>query len=176
MNNYIKRLIIRMLLLLFVVFFSKDLIYPIIEFFTVKLSYLFLLPLKPVISHYTTFVIKEHIIEIAPPCIAFSAYVLLAILVLTTKDTPLKESLKVFLYGSLLILIINVIRIDLLVYALILISSRLFETIHLFFWKVLSGIVVVLIWIYLIRKYNIKEIPIYSDVKYLMRKIKLRSK
>ncbi len=171
MENYTKRLIIRLLLLIFIIFFSYDLFYPILEFLTVQLSYIFLLPLKPILTNSTTFTIGSHILEIVPACVAFSAYVLLAILILSTKDIKRKTMLKMFLIGSLSILIINILRIDLLIYMLILMGSRLFETVHLFFWKILSGVVVVLIWIYLIKKYNIKNIPIYSDVKYLINRI-----
>lgn len=172
MDNYVKGLIIRMLLLLFVILFSIDMFYRLLEFLTVNLSYIFLLPLNPEVINPTSFSINQQTIEIIPACIAFSAYVLLTALILTTKGISFNTAVRMFLYGSLSILVINIFRIDLLIYALILIGSRLYESLHLIFWKILSGIVVVIIWIILIRIYNIKEIPIYSDVKYLIRKIK----
>jgi exosortase/archaeosortase family protein len=172
MDNYTKRLIIRMLSLIFILVFSKDIIYPILKFLTIKLSYIFLLPLRPTIQNASTFIIKGQVIEIVPACVALSAYILFSILILSTKDLRLIKTLKFLIYGSLAILIINIIRIDVLIYALIFMGSRLFEPVHLLFWKVLSGVVVVVIWIYLTRKYNITEIPIYSDVKYLINKIK----
>jgi len=55
---------------------------------------------------------------------------------------------------------------------LVLMGSRLFETVHLFFWKILSGVVVVIIWIYLTRKYKITSIPVYDDIKYLIKQIR----
>ncbi len=171
MQNYTKRLIIRMLLLLFIIFFSKDILFPILEFLTIKLSYILLLPLNPQIVNYTTFTIRSHLIEIVPACIALSAYILLYILILSTKDIQREKLFKLFIIGTSSLLIINIIRIDLLIYMLTLMGSRLFETVHLFFWKILSGVVVVFIWIYLIRKYKIKNIPIYSDVKYLLKRI-----
>lgn len=172
MDNYTKRLIIRMLSLLFIVLFSNDIIYPILKFLTVKLSYIFLLPLRPTIQNASTFIIKGQVIEIVPACVALSAYLLLSILILSTKNLRLTKTLKLFTYGVLAILIINIIRIDILIYILLFMGSRLFEPLHLLFWKVLSGVVVVIIWIYLTKKYNITEIPIYSDVKYLIKKIK----
>jgi len=174
MHNYTKRLIIRLLLLLFIVLFSQDVIYPVLKFLTTKLSYIFLIPLKPAVTNSATFVIKNQIIEIVPACVALSAYILLSILILSNKDIRSNKLIKLFTYGFSAILIINIIRIDLLIYMLILMGNRLFETVHLFFWKILSGVVVVLIWIYLTRKYNITEIPVYSDVKYLINKIKTR--
>lgn len=174
MNNYIKGLIIRILLLLFIVFFSRDLFYPVLEFLTARLSYIFLLPLNPKIIDSVSFIIKNQTIEIIPACIAFSAYVLLAALTLTTKGISLKTAAKIFLFGSLSILTINIIRIDLLIYMLVLVGSKLYETVHLLFWKILSSIIVVAVWIIFTRKYNIKEIPVYSDIKYLIKKIKQR--
>lgn len=161
-----------MLMLLFIILFSQDIIYPILKFLTVKLSYIFLLPLSPTITNSTTFLIKGKVLEIVPACVALSAYILLSILILSTKNMRLNKTIKFFTYGFLALLIINVIRIDVLIYMLILMGNRLFDAMHLFFWKVLSWVVVVLIWIYLIKKYDIKEIPIYSDVKYLIHRIR----
>ena len=66
---------------------------------------------------------------------------------------------------QLLILIANIIRIDILIIALVKYSSNLFNTLHLFFWKVLSTIYVVILWIFLTKLFKIKEVPIYSDFK-----------
>lgn len=172
MENYTKRIIIRMLFLLFIIFFSYDIVYPIIELLTIRLSYLFALPLKPIITSATTFLIGEKTVEISPACVAFSAYILLSILILTTKGIKKEIMTKMFLYGSLAILAINIIRIEILIYIWNSLSNELFELVHLFFWKVLSGVIVVLIWICLIRKYKIENIPIYSDLKYLIRNIR----
>jgi exosortase/archaeosortase family protein len=172
MNQYIKKLAIRLLLLILLTLVAQDILYPILEFLTVKLSYLPLLPLKPVVTEAAKYTIRGQPIEIIPACIALLAYILLAILVLATKDIPLKKAVKMFLFGSFILLLINVIRIDLLVYLLIFAGKNLFESVHLVFWKIISGIVVVLVWVYLTRKYEVKTIPVYSDVKFLIRKIK----
>jgi exosortase/archaeosortase family protein len=96
----------------------------------------------------------------------------LAILILATKNISLKKSIKIFFLGFIIILIANVLRIRLLFYILINYSSNLFDTLHLLFWKIISGIFVFLIWILLAKHYKIKAIPVYSDIKELSRHIK----
>ncbi len=109
-------------------------------------------------------------------CIALAAYYLLLLLILFTKDLSLKMSAKLFLLGSLLILIMNIIRIDLLVVLFIEAGKRYFDIVHLAFWKFIAGIYVALVWILLVRKYNVKSIPIYSDLKELYKKTIFRTK
>jgi len=49
-----------------------------------------------------------------------------------------------------------------------------FEKYHIVFYQGLSGVIVALIIIYFLRKNNIKNVyPIYSDVMYLFKSIKL---
>lgn len=119
-----------------------------------------------------TIVIGSHILKFIPACTAASAYFLLLLLILLTKDIPLKKSIYMFLLGSLLILAANIIRIDILIYILIKYGSNLFNTLHLFIWKILSSLFVVLIWILLTKKFKIKTIPIYSDYKFLIKNLK----
>ena len=115
-------------------------------------------------------VIGEKYFTLIPACIALPAYYLLFFLILTTKDLSFKKSLTLFFTGSFLILLMNVIRIDILILAFSGLGKSWFEYIHLFLWKFVSGVYVALVWIYLIKKYNIKEIPVYSDFKYLYSK------
>jgi len=103
--------------------------------------------------------------EFIPACIAASAYFLLTILILTTKGIDFKKCLKLFIIGSLLILIANIIRLELLIYLFRNYSIELFNTIHLFIWKVIASVYVVLVWIFLTKYYKIKEIPIISTLK-----------
>ena len=98
------------------------------------------------------------------PCNANYAYLLLALLVLLT-NIDFKKSIKLFLIGSLFILTANVLRLNILIYVLINYGITLFNTLHLFFWKVLSTIYVILVWIFLVYKFKIKEIPVYSYLK-----------
>ena len=110
-------------------------------------------------------IIDGTIFRFIPACIAASAYLLLAILILTTKDIDIKKCLKLFVIGALLILIANILRLEFLIYLYRNFSIQLFNTIHLFIWKILASIYVVLVWILLTKYYKIKEIPVYSVLK-----------
>lgn len=113
-------------------------------------------------------------LEFIPACVAASAYVLFGLLILLTKDIRLKQGIKIFSLGAFILFIVNILRIFILAISLIEFDIRLFETLHLFFWQVFSTIFVVLTWIYLTRKFNIKTIPIYSDSKHLRKIIEFK--
>lgn len=75
-----------------------------------------------------------------------------------------------FLSGSLLILIMNISRILILIFVLIEFRTNYFEAIHMVFWKLISGVYVAFVWIFLVLVFKIKSIPIYSDLKELYKK------
>ncbi len=110
-------------------------------------------------------IIDSTIFKFIPACIAASAYLLLAILILTTKGINFGKCLKLFIIGSLLILSANILRLEFLIFLYRNFSIELFNTIHLFIWKVLSSIYVVLVWLFITKYFKIKEIPIYSTLK-----------
>lgn len=110
-------------------------------------------------------------VEFVPACTASSAYLLLALLILLTKDISPVRRIKMFAYGSLAILTFNIFRIELLL-LLFTTMQESYPAIHLLFWKFLSTIFVFAAWIVLARKFKVKAIPAYSDIKYLVHKIK----
>jgi len=69
-----------------------------------------------------------------------------------------------------LFLALNVLRIVLFA-SLYVNSFKYFDFTHKIFWYAFSTLFVVLIWFFVVRFYNVKDIPIYSDLKYLIRKI-----
>ena len=103
--------------------------------------------------------------EFIEACAATLAYILLGILILLTYGISLKKGIKLFLIGSLLIFIANLIRIEVLIYILVNYGIDYFNTLHLFIWKIVSSVYVALVWIFLCYKYKIKGIPVYSDIK-----------
>ncbi len=139
-------------------------------------AYISYLSLSPFGADITGNVISlgSKAINYVEACAAVGAYGLLAILILLTKDVGLKKSVKMFIHGAILILIANIIRIDILAYLLVNENINLFLTLHMIMWKLLSGIYVALVWIYLIRKYHIEEIPIIGDFKELLNRSNLR--
>ena len=155
---------IRYLSTIILMVFGLKIVYFLISSLTFNLSYYSLFYYNPTLVSEASFIIGNHKLNFISACTAASAYLLLALLTLTT-DLNLKKSIKVFLLGSVLILIANIIRIDILIIALIEFGSRTFNTLHLFFWKVLSTVYVVLLWIFLTKIFKIKNIPIYTDFK-----------
>ena len=109
----------------------------------------------------------NYALEFVEACVASSAYYLLTLLILMTKDIPFKRMLRMFIVGSLLILAMNIFRVVLIITVLLTFGGSWFNIIHLTFWKLVSTLYVFLVWILLIRWYKINNIPIYSDVKYL---------
>ena|SRR3989344_7818717 len=107
-------------------------------------------------------------IRFSEACAIISAYFLLLLLVVLTKDISFKKRLKIFLIGSIVLFIINIIRILVLIYILETRGFDSFQQTHDIIWLVLGSILVSLTWIGLIRHYKIKSIPIYSDIKYLL--------
>jgi len=117
-----------------------------------------------------TITIGTDIIEIIPACVAVSAYFLLLILNLTTP-MGLKTRFKSLLFSLLALLIVNILRIHLLS-LMFLNNAASFEIIHKLFWYILSTVFVVAIWFITVYLFKIKEIPAYSDIKYLLKTIK----
>ncbi len=117
--------------------------------------------------------LNEMIVKFIPACAAISAYYLLMLLVLLTMDIKPLVRLKMFLIGSLLILLINTFRIILLLVILSHYNYNLFESVHMFFWTLIGSLFVAMIWIFLVKRYNVKSIPIFSDLNYLLQQTKL---
>lgn len=154
----------------------------IITLFIFKQSYNFLFaltiyPLKLLLSifynttiYHSFLVIGSYFIEIIPACIALSAYVLLFILNLTMA-MPIKKRIYSLVFSFLLLLIINIMRI--FTFSILFVNNFIyFEQLHKFFWYVLSILIVILIWFLTVKVFKLKNIPIYSDFKFLYSQIK----
>jgi len=112
-------------------------------------------------------------IELIPACIAGSAYYLLLILNLSTPKIKFQKRVKMIFFSFTFLLILNILRIFLL--SLIFISgTSLFDISHKLFWYLGSTVFVVGIWFIEVKLFKIKEIPFYSDIKFLYKKSKLK--
>ena len=69
------------------------------------------------------------------------------------------------------LLVMNILRIVLLIF-LFIYGFAYFDAAHKFFWYFMSTLFVVVIWFAEVRMFKIKEIPFYSDLKFLYKKIK----
>ncbi len=108
-------------------------------------------------------------VDIVAACVAGSAYYLIFILVMSTAGLKILKRIKILLFSTLIFLVFNIIRIVLMA---LIAGSVYFEQVHMFFWYFISIIFVVLIWFFAVKLFKIKEIPIYSDLKYLLKQTK----
>ncbi len=170
--KYEKSLILRILLALVLLLIPFN----IFSFFLTDLSLWSTLPLIKILGYNFTLVkgsillFQQYNLEFAPACVATPAYYLLALMIILTRDIRLKQGISMFLLGSLLIFLMNIIRIDFLLIILAEFNENLFNKFHLLFWHIVSSIYVAGVWIFLTYKFKIKNIPIYSDLKYLYSK------
>lgn len=116
------------------------------------------------------FIIGNYTLDFVPACIAASAYYLLFLLILATKGIGLRTRIKMLLLGSFLILVMNIIRVEILIVALVEYGKALFESIHLVFWRFVSVVYVFFVWVFLIKRYKVESIPVYSDLRMLYKK------
>ncbi|MFQ5532110.1 MAG: pacearchaeosortase [Candidatus Nanoarchaeia archaeon] len=105
-------------------------------------------------------------IKLIRACVAGSAYYLLLILNLSIQNIKLKKRLGMIGFAFLLFLILNIIRIFLMGWFLIYWPS-VFDFTHKLFWYLLSIGFVIGIWFLEVRIFKIKEMPFYSDVRFL---------
>lgn len=110
-------------------------------------------------------------VEFIRACIAGSAYYLLLILNFSTPKIDLKKRIFMLGIAFLALLVLNIIRIVLLIFVFFY-GFAFFDISHRFFWYFMSTLFVVLVWFAEVKYFKIKEIPFYSDIKFLYKKIK----
>ena len=109
-------------------------------------------------------------IELVEACIAGSAYYLLLILNLSTPGIKMNKRIKMIAFSFAVFLAVNILRISIL--SLVVVSgSNFFNITHRIFWYALSTIFVVAIWFAEVRLFRIKDMPFYSDIKFLYKSI-----
>jgi len=101
---------------------------------------------------------------LVPACFAGSAFFLLILLVFSTANISPKKRIFALLTSTVILLVLNYLRI---IFMILIANQVYFETVHWVFWNIMSVFFVVVIWFFTARMYNIKEIPVYSDLKYL---------
>lgn len=168
-------LFIRYSVLLILVFFGLKIIYLIFEPLT-KYPVFFLFNffydayLSGNVINFRGYPIA---LEIIGACIAGSAYLLLFILNLSTPNIKFNKRIKLLGLSFLVFLLFNILRIF-FIGILFLNNSSLAELIHKFLWYFGSIALILIIWFYQVRKFNIKEIPFYSDIKFILSYINFR--
>lgn len=169
--NYSIKLIIRIILCFISIIFYRAYYFvfgPLTLRFTESILSLF--------THVTVsenmLYVGEYSLRFVDACVAASAYILITLLVLFTRKISFDVRLKMLGLGYLFFFIFNALRIQLLLVILLFFGHNIFNAVHMILWTIVSTIFVFLIWIMLIKIFNIKSIPVYSDIKYLISKIK----
>ncbi|PIN80573.1 hypothetical protein COV16_00620 [Candidatus Woesearchaeota archaeon CG10_big_fil_rev_8_21_14_0_10_34_8] len=111
--------------------------------------------------------------EIINACIAGSAFFLLTILNFMVGKINFGKRIKSLLFSYISMLVLNILRIVLLI-ILAVKSVIVFSAVHMFFFYVISILLVFVVWTVEIKLFKIKEIPLYSDLKELVKIIKSR--
>jgi exosortase/archaeosortase family protein len=111
-------------------------------------------------------------IKIIPACIAGSAYLLLLILNLTVSMN-LQKRVYTLLSSFLILLLLNIIRITIFS-SLFCYNFTFFDFTHKLLWYFLSTIFVIAVWFFIVKIFSIKEIPVYSDIKTILKLGKIR--
>jgi len=107
-------------------------------------------------------------IEIIGACVGGSAYYLLLILNLSTRGIDIIKRIKLIAVAFSSFFLLNLLRIFILSF-LFISESPFFDITHSLFWYALSTIFVVGIWFAEVRLFKIKDIPFYSDLKFIFR-------
>jgi len=162
---------VRYLLLALIPLGSMAIIYIIFTPLTVSPVYWLLKKMysDTVLLGTTTLYFQDNYANIVEACVAGAAYYLLLILNLTTP-MPLLKRLKSILFILLVFLVFNILRI--VIFARLLVNGAdYFDTAHQITWYFGSTVLVIIVWFINVLLLDIREIPIYTDVKSLMREI-----
>ena len=156
--------------ILLVLAISLPLFYKILTPLTVYSTAGLLKPFYQVLVSGDIIFVSNNLIQIIPACVAGSAYLLLLIFNLSVSMKA-KQRIYSILFSVSILFILNILRIFFLT-ILFVNNFKFFDFTHKFFWYVLSTIFVVGIWFLTVYLFKIKQIPAYSDIKYLIKNIK----
>jgi exosortase/archaeosortase family protein len=143
-----------------------DIFYFLFSPITIYPLYFLLDKIYGVIVQGNTLLVGNIPIEIIGACIAGSAYYLLLILNLSIPNVKINKRILMIAFSFGIFYLINLLRIFILSIMYIN-SSPVFDFSHKLFWYLGSTIFVIGIWFLEIKVFKIKEIPFYSDLKYL---------
>lgn len=114
-------------------------------------------------------VLQYSSIEVISACIGGSAFYLLTILIMSVPNVKTSKRITLMGISFLSLFLFNCLRIVLMSF---FIGYPYFEEIHMFFWRFLSTLFVIFLWFLIAYIFKIKDIPIYTDIKFLIKKIR----
>ena len=154
-------------LFIFYFIFSPMTIYPVFWFLSLFFSAALDYSLR-------TITLNDIAIKLIPACIAGAAYYLLLILNLSTPMN-IKKRVKSISYLFFAFLILNIFRI--IVFALLAKNNfQYIDPVHKSTWYFGSTALLILIWFSAVYIFKIKEIPVYSDYRNIIKDIKVKKR
>ena len=132
-----------------------------------------LAPLSKVMLFDSILVLEGFSVEIIPACVAGAAYYLLFALNLSIPNIGIKKRMAMIGFSFASLLVFNVLRIIILILALYAGQSAagpellFFDAIHKAFWCGMNIAVVVGIWFAGAWLFKVRQIPVYTDLKFL---------
>jgi exosortase/archaeosortase family protein len=166
-EKQVKHLIIRYLILFMLAIPNFWLFYAIFTPLTIYTSF-FLLDLffNSALVGNAIFISGRQSIEIIPACVAVLAYYLLFFLNLSIPKIKAKKRIQMIAFSFSALFIANVLRIFFL--SLLFINeSAFFDITHRIFWYFVSIILVIAIWFTEVKLFNLKDIPVFTDLNFL---------
>jgi exosortase/archaeosortase family protein len=112
-------------------------------------------------------------VSIVPACVAGAAFYLMFILIFSVPKMKVSKRISILIVSFVFLFILNVLRIFFLI---LVIGKPFFNTLHWILWNLVSTIFVVGIWIFIVKIYKIKSIPVYSDFIYILQLFKNSNK
>jgi len=144
--------------------------YPLLSVLTLYSSYFILGIFYPASLNENIISFGSKSIQLIDACISGLAYLLLLVLNLSV-EMPFSKRAKSLCLSFLLFFVYNLFRIVFLS-SLFLSEFSFFDAAHLFFWYAGSLIAVLLIWLLEIKLFRLTDIPVWSDMQYLMKELK----
>lgn len=145
---------------------NLSIFYAIFTWPTIKLSSFLLSLVSSTIAFDNIIIFNSHVVYIIEACIAGSAYYLLWILILSSANIDFFKRVYVILFSFTSLFLFNVLRIFLLI---LVTGTAYFDYFHMFFWYVLSTAFVLLLWLACVKIFKLKSIPVYSDIKEILK-------
>ena len=169
MNTILLRYFLLLLLTsLFITTFFTTMMSEILAFSTFLIFFPFL---KTQIISNQIIINDTFSFTIVESCIAPAAYILISLIIFSMPN-DFKKISKTFTSSILLFTLFNLLRICVLIVIFILFNENTFNKYHIIFYELLSGIITASILIITIKRFNLRGIPIISDVKTITKSYK----
>ncbi len=110
------------------------------------------------------FMINGVVFSLVSACVGGSAFYLLFVLIMSCRDIKIINRVKIVFFAFIVLYVFNVLRIVLMVK---IYGAFYFDLVHWIVWYFVSTLFVVVIWFLIVKLFEIKTIPVYSDFKFV---------